>query len=870
MKTWLIAGVLAVAGCTSFETIPRATCGNGILEPGEDCDSKDASCVRCAVVCSRALDCPTTDYACGVDGLCHAPGGAFAAGKSAGTFQASQLEITDIDHDGFGDALGVSNTSLIVRHGDSAGQLSVLDSLVTPQQTGPAALGDLDADASLDVTITTPDGLVAYTAPYGVLSPLAVESVVTGASGMPLDLRYMFRIADLAVGGFIADPTPNTDRLVMVAIEFLDPTNSALIAPCVMRNGFVSLSDFHPELIDVYQVSRESDIAKDSVVAMITGAGATAKLCVVAVHKDNILAQAVLTDITPAGAQLTKKPLLADLDTDGDRCPHLVNNDGGAPALRAWDGQMVGGHCTFKATGSVNGDLLQPIPGEVAASVAVGRVLLDPLFPFAAADALLVNETVYAFVPGTGPNTGFGAVHGANRKLAGAVNRDLNGDGLSDAILYGKGVDDLDILYRFPFGYQVLQIDTAGEVTNVTVGDYDGNGIQDIAYTERISTHQRLMIAYGTPDRPLAPVSVGEFADIASVTRIEFPDSVDVLGRAEDLAVLQPYRGVGQLARLTILHGSPQRTMYPYADPRPSLDQTTPLRASVIGNFAGSTDYRDILTIAQPKNGPPSSVDFWRFPGVDHSVDVTTTPASNVTGLAANCVANTLCVPNAVFLAWPVSGTKDVILGVDRDPNPHAAVFDPSMMTSTATVPSMLTAKIPHDANVKSLRAVDLRGDHSPDLAAVFAADPTSTSTASAVLVCRMTDGIPQSCEDIVPAITTLRPSTKTCLDAAAGHVAYRDPTITPTGATDLVVVCRDTGSTIYRVYNDASGYHAEELIHSPFALSSVRVGDVTGDGVEDVVAIEGERGAQSLIVYRQCSSRDVTTCQRTSAGSGQ
>src|SRR5256885_8502240 len=148
---------LAGAACTDFATIDRGVCGNGLLEAGEDCDSSAANCVRCAVTCSTAADCPTTDYACGVDGLCHAPGGGLAAPHSAGTFEADELGVTDVDHDGIGDAIGLSRTSVVIRHGEATGQLGTLDSIVTPTQPGPAALGDLDNDGSPDLTLTTAD-----------------------------------------------------------------------------------------------------------------------------------------------------------------------------------------------------------------------------------------------------------------------------------------------------------------------------------------------------------------------------------------------------------------------------------------------------------------------------------------------------------------------------------------------------------------------------------------------------------------------------------------------------------------------------------------------------------------------------------------
>ena len=87
MKLVMLASLLFV-GCTDFAAIDRGVCGNGLLESGEDCDSSDATCVRCAVTCSTSRDCPSTDYTCGVDGLCHAPGGGLAQPRTAGSFSA--------------------------------------------------------------------------------------------------------------------------------------------------------------------------------------------------------------------------------------------------------------------------------------------------------------------------------------------------------------------------------------------------------------------------------------------------------------------------------------------------------------------------------------------------------------------------------------------------------------------------------------------------------------------------------------------------------------------------------------------------------------------------------------------------------------
>jgi hypothetical protein len=131
------------------------------------------------VVCTRSSECPTTDYTCGTDGLCHAPGGALGPPGAAGSFLVDDFAITDVDHDGAGDVLGFARTSILVRHGDAGGLLARSDILFTPSQSGPPALGDLDGDGSLDVTLATPDGLVTYTSAFGELSPLDIQSPIT-------------------------------------------------------------------------------------------------------------------------------------------------------------------------------------------------------------------------------------------------------------------------------------------------------------------------------------------------------------------------------------------------------------------------------------------------------------------------------------------------------------------------------------------------------------------------------------------------------------------------------------------------------------------------------------------------------------------
>lgn len=120
-----------------------------------------------------------------------------------------------------------------------------------------------------------------------------------------------------------------------------------------------------------------------------------------------------------------------------------------------------------------------------------------------------------------------------------------------------------------------------------------------------------------------------------------------------------------------------------------------------------------------------------------------------------------------------------------------------------------------------------------------------------------------------MPAILTAFPATHACSDAASGQLGYRDPLVLPSPGRELVVLCQDGGSTLYRVRRGPDGLDIEPLVHASATLTAIRVGDVTGDGVADVVGLEGVVGARSLVVYPQCSSRELERCRAAPATRG-
>src|SRR5262245_25845046 len=87
-------GCVLLFGCSNLPDIDGDTCGNGIVESHEDCDSKDPSCVPrgepgecrfdCSMVDGARRECPK-NYQCGhADNICRQATGTFEPLGTAG------------------------------------------------------------------------------------------------------------------------------------------------------------------------------------------------------------------------------------------------------------------------------------------------------------------------------------------------------------------------------------------------------------------------------------------------------------------------------------------------------------------------------------------------------------------------------------------------------------------------------------------------------------------------------------------------------------------------------------------------------------------------------------------------------------------
>lgn len=168
--------LLALAGCADLPELLPGTCGNGVVEPelGEQCDlSEDPALgvgTRCAdatdavracrYVCSRtdltAAKCPT-GWGCSDDGVCHFASGRFEETEDSplDLLPYTRLDLADVDGDGRADVVTSANTGISVHFAKRDGVFSTSTEYGVQNVSSATAFGDLDQDGNTDLVASS-------------------------------------------------------------------------------------------------------------------------------------------------------------------------------------------------------------------------------------------------------------------------------------------------------------------------------------------------------------------------------------------------------------------------------------------------------------------------------------------------------------------------------------------------------------------------------------------------------------------------------------------------------------------------------------------------------------------------------------------
>lgn len=864
-----LIALFVIGGCSELNSIEQGVCGNGVVEPNEDCDSVLAHCFECSLVCATTEDCAAfggPGFVCGPDGLCHAPAGSFLHAAQV-PIAVDSYRIADTNADGVGDVIAQSGSSVSVLYGDFLGSLSTSATVQSPIAQGPVTFAKLDGDGVPDLLVPTADGIAAFTFEFGVPTPYPFPSLVSGIpGGEPL---MTFPIGEQYLGGVDLHPV---NGLELVVLE-VTGSGERVVGRTAMCNA-TPTETFSEASSDIAVLDA---VTTHAVFTTILSSG---RVCAIAIDLKAIqdpIDPFHLTVVTPAVTPMfdpAERGILVRFP--GNLCP-------------TWMAQGAGG-VLWEFAGKDAGTAIRPCVFDAARALqrqdSTGSPKLDgaplgflPLgTPAAPEVAIVLTDGVYLYRPISGAVVQF---YVSDRELAGVEMLDLDGDAKLDLVARGVASDDLDLLYQIPlpasvFGFLRVRFDTAGDVSRLLPGDYDGNFRSDIAYVERIDGRDRLMIAYGTSDRPLAGQAVGTFENLFSMIRVEFPDSTDPFGIVADLGVLY---GFGAAKQIALLHGSPQRTMQAFFDPRkaivgpglPLIKLQVEIGGVIPGHFNGGLGGHDILGLASSTGGSnlyltPAA------PGGELSNGARCGIAPSLVRCASrvdNAEAD-LCTNFASYLTWPMSGTHDKVIGIDGVGN--ALTFDPvqagdcsaPVLMATTSWSAKLELPAPLSSEPRRVRSIAPVGTDSSELAISFAPGRDGDPRDAATRVCSMVSGVAESCDDPAALISMSIGTMVTCSDLASGRATqvsrFGAP---PPPVADLFAVCGPPGSRfVYRVSRFADRMQIDELF-SIGQGDEIEVGDVNGDSVDDIVVLERGATESTLHVYRQCTSRNAFDCEQ-------
>lgn len=564
--------MVLLAGCAALPDLEPDTCGNAVVEGGEDCDTFAAlgSNLTCGPECRYVCDpdvrppaCPNTGWSCGQDGICRFASGMFReAPDSPFVFAGDTLLLGDLDADEAQDVVGGTVGAVEVRFGEAQGSFRTSFSIATDLPTSQRSLARVDDGPELDVLSPNPEGLdVFYGDEARILIPagfaphaeatLAVDAaddarVAPMPTGNPTDTLLAVAVAG---GQLWVRRAPDADRAGSVAVSLGSADGTRLAGRLVP----------HPLR------------AEDGRWAAAVAVEGSRRVLVVGFDQSRE-PQVLATVTTGALGTVSEGARLADLDRD--RIADLMvgvalPNDGRAVLVAKGRGDGA-----FEALRLFIPLERRCLPGEdcLRWPLAMGDVDQD------GALELAFPEGLFSLTASVAAPT---QIFDQRIDPWGAVSMvDLNGDGRLDVAAASATRGVLQVLINAGVGrFNVVPLDAGRTIRALRTGDFDGDGVGDLALVQDLGTAEsEISVVFGTRSGPpSSPALMGRFEHITDVEPGLLPSRA--LPNADGITDLVVRVDNGARRSFALMTGTGQRRLHaPLALPvndRRALDLAT-------------------------------------------------------------------------------------------------------------------------------------------------------------------------------------------------------------------------------------------------------------------------------------------------------